>query len=238
MAITEPTTSRVLRGLSATSVDGHAFANVSELPRVAAHRPRQTGNRALDAIRSAAWDEGYQAGTERGAHDGYTAGFERGVAEGRHTGHREGIATAHDEALRQVAAMIASTLDALEAGAREVATRDAVVLDDIESVVVDLAIGLAEAILEREISIVENPGREALARALALAPDAGDLVARMNPGDLARLGEVADLVPGRALELAPDPTVRSGGCLIEAGAARLDARIEAALDRAREVLGS
>ena len=236
MAITDNGTARVLRGSAPEQFDGHAFASVSELPRVAAPRPRPTGNKALDAVRAAAWDEGFAAGHDRGFEAGHREGFERGLAEGRATGHREGMASAQQEALSQLQATVAGALSALESGTADLVGREAITFAEVEQAAVDLAIELAGAILDREVAAADDPGRDGLVRALSLAPDQGDLCAFLHPDDLTLLGDVGDLAPGRSLELVADPTVRRGGCLVEAGSARLDARIDTALQRAREVL--
>lgn len=236
MAITEPASARVIRGMEDDHVGDHPFAAVSDLPRLVAGRPRQTGNHALDAIRTAGWDEGFDSGRAQGAEDGYVAGFEQGLAEGRAAGHREGLETAQAEARRQIEARVADSLDALDVGVADLAGREAVTFAEVEATAVDLAIALAESILDREVATADDPGRDALRRALALAPDHDELVAHLHPDDLEALGEVSDLAPGRALTLVSDPSTRRGGCLVAAGAARLDARIDTALERAREAL--
>jgi flagellar assembly protein FliH len=236
MAITEPPTARVIRRAAIDEMDGHAFGSIADLPRLAVGRPRQTGNRAVDAVRTAAWDEGYAAGLAQGSEEGRAAGFDQGLAEGRAAGHRDGVATAHAEARRQVEATVSDTLAGLGAAAADLVAREAPTFAEVESAAIGLALELAEAILDREITVADDPGRDALRRALALAPDHDALVAHLHPADLERLGEVAGLAPGRDLRLVADPSVRSGGCQIVSGAARIDARIESALQRVREVL--
>jgi flagellar assembly protein FliH len=235
MAITEPTQARVLRGVSSDH-RGHPFVSISDLPRLDAVRPRATGNDALDAIRAAAWDEGFANGRQQGFEAGHAEGIEVGVAEGRTAGYAAGRGSAVADAVAQVRGEVESALVALDAAAAELAGTEAVALADIESTVVDLALSIAQAVLQRELSVVSDPGAEALGRALALAPDHGDLVAHLNPADLDSLGDLADLAPGRSIRLVSDPGVGRGGALVEAGAARLDARLETALERVREVL--
>jgi flagellar assembly protein FliH len=111
-----------------------------------------------------------------------------------------------------------------------------VTLTQIEAMVVDLALAVAGSILDREVATASDPGRDALVRALALAPDHETYLARVHPADLEAITAVAELAPGRTLELVADPTVGPGGCVVEAGSARIDARIDTALARVREVL--
>ena len=237
MAITEPTTARVLRG-AADEVGGHVFSPVGDLPRVSNGRPRQTGNKALDAIRSTGWDEGYADGRERGRQDGHAEGFELGRSEGLVAGRREGVDIAQQEALALIEARVGRAIEALEAAAQDLSQREAATFAEVEHTAIELGLALAEAILDSEVSSATDPGRDALRRALALAPDHDHLTAHLHPADLEGLGEVADLAPGRRLELVADPSVGPGSCVLAAGAARIDARIDTALQRAREALSS
>lgn len=236
MAITDTSTGRVIRGTTPDDFGGHAFASVHDLPRVASGRPGQTGNRALDAIRAEAWDEGYATGHAAGASDGHAVGFEHGLAEARERGYAEGLATAKADAMAEIEARIGSSIEALERAGSDLEQRDAVTLNELEDVVADLALSVAAAILQREIATSTDPGRDALRRALSLAPERESMIARLNPTDLEAIGDVAEMAPGRTLELFADPSIERGGCVIEAGAARIDARIETALDRVREAL--
>ncbi len=242
MAITEPTFSgnpsspsaaRVLRNVD-DRLAGHPFTPIAELPRLQVGRPRATGNQALDAIRSEGWDEGFHEGREEGLAAGRADGFEIGLTEGRAAGYAEGAEAAVDDARRAIEAHLVATLGSLDALAAHLAGREATTFAEVESVAVDLAITLAEAILDRELAVADDPGRDALVRALALAPESGDLVAHLHPDDLAPLGDVDDLAPGRSLRLVSDTSVGRGGCVVTSGAARIDARISTALERVRQ----
>ncbi len=247
MAITEaPTVSttaasgapsgRVIRSAAAEELADHNFAPVSSLPKIEVGRPGPTGNLALDALRAAAWDQGFADGRSNGIDDGYAAGYQTGRAEGHQAGYRDGQSTAAADAVAAIESRLGSALAALDQAAADLAAHDRMVLAQMEQAVVDLALVVAEAVLEREIATAADPGREALQRALTLAPDHQTYLARLNPADIEAMGEYSDLAPGRVVELAADPLVNRGGCVVEAGAARVDARIETALDRVREVL--
>jgi flagellar assembly protein FliH len=226
----------VLRGARTEHIDLHAFVDVDELPRPSVDRPLSTGDARVDAIRAAAWDEG----VSMGAAEGRARGFDEGRLEGIELGRREGFAAGNAEARATAEAVAAervgSALDAMDAAIDDLQRRDAVVVAEIERSVVDLAVGLAAAILQREIAIVDDAGADAVRRALRLAPSRGDVIARLAPGDVDNLLDVATIAPGRNVEVVADPSVAPGGCIVDVGAARIDASIDGALDRARSAL--
>lgn len=227
---------RVLRGPTEARVDGHAFEPVAELPTLRMSRPAPTGDRTIDAVRSAAWDEGLDAGLAEGRERGYAEGFAAGRDDGLAAGHAEGLALGQAGAIDAVRSELRSAIDALDAAAVDLTTRDAVTLADVERTVVDLAVDLAAAILDREATVAVDPGADAIRRALRLAPERGDLVVRLHPADLELLADAGAIAPGRDIELVGDPAIVRGGCLIETAAARVDARVDSALGRARALL--
>lgn len=209
------------------------FRPVTDLPVVESHVHSQQSI-SLDPIRKAAWVSGEREGRAAG----HAAGVEAGRAEGFAAGHAEGLRAGADEGRRAMAASVERCVAALSAATRDLAARDAVALTDIEGEVVDLALDLAAAILQRELAVTADPGRDALVRALSLAPDRGAVLARLHPDDLAALAPDAVEVeaPGRDVRLVADPHVGPGGCVLEVGSCRVDATLAGALERAREVL--
>jgi flagellar assembly protein FliH len=95
---------------------------------------------------------------------------------------------------------------------------------------------IAEGLLGHELRHADARGRDAIARALALAPEAGLVVARLHPDDLAGLPEPENLFPGRDVRVVADSTLNPGDAIVDVGACRVDARLGEALERVREVL--
>ena len=62
------------------------------------------------------------------------------------------------------------------------------------------------------------------------------MVARLHPDDLVAIADAPDLAPGRSLSLVPDAGLRPGDCVVDIAGCRIDARIDHALERIREVL--
>jgi flagellar assembly protein FliH len=165
---------------------------------------------------------------------GYAAGMAVAEAEAHVAAEQAAQRAAAAEARRE--AQLADALDALAAAAEEFRRREAVSLAEIECVVADLALGVARTILDHELSVSANPGREAIVRALVLAPDDCPATARLHPDDVAALGPLEGVGAGRSLVVVADPSVERGGCVVDAAGRQVDAQISPALDRVAAVL--
>jgi flagellar assembly protein FliH len=197
---------------------------LAELDPADVARPRGTrrtgatfNDARADAVRAAVGRAAAEA-TRRGFRDGHDAGYK--------AGHREGARAGREETRAATAA--------LHAAARDVHQRAAADLDEAARTIAAAALELAESIVGRHLETAADPGAEALARALALAPS-GPLTARLHPDDIAILD--TSLLPddGR-VALVADSAVERGGCVVEGGATVIDAQIGPALARARQAL--
>jgi len=168
-----------------------------------------------DALVEAARQEGYAAGFE----EAYSAGYTNGMTD----------AGTHIELLGQLVQRLSAAADVL--AARETTARE-----HIEDQVVATALQIAEVIVGHDLEQPDDRGRNAIARALALAPERGHVTARLHPADIAAIGDPATLVAGRTLEIVADPSLSPGDCLVDVGACRVDARVSDAIVRAHEVL--
>jgi flagellar assembly protein FliH len=160
-------------------------------------------------------------------------GYQDGYEEGRRAGFESGQLRANQE----ISTRMTQTLKAVASAAAQLAAQDAVTLAELDDQVASFAVDVVATLLGRELAMVADPGAAAIARAVALAPARGDLVARLNPADVAKLGEVADLAPGRPLTIVSDASVEQGGCIVEVGPCRIDAQLSPALVRVKQVLG-
>ncbi len=164
---------------------------------------------------------------ESARREGYEAGFEEGYA----AGYTHGI----DDARRHVE-LLGQLVERLDHEANALAARETSVRADLENQVVAVAMQIAEVIVGHELEQPDSRGRDAIARALALAPAHGDVTARLHPADITVLGDIATIAPGRVLAIVPDPTLSPGDCVVDVASCRIDARVSAAVERAREVL--
>jgi flagellar assembly protein FliH len=188
----------------------------------------------LEQVVAAARRRAVEQGAAEGHQAGYAAGLAVAAAEAHVAAEQATQAAAASEALRdaQVAEALALLTSAAEAFSRREATR----LSEIEEVVADLALDIARAVLDRELVLSQNPGREAVVRALALAPEGCPATVRLHPDDVDTLGEVGGLGAGRTVTVVADRTIERGGCIVDGAGRRVDAQISPALARVAAAL--
>lgn len=158
--------------------------------------------------------------------DGRASGYEAGLFEGRER--------ARAEYSRRIEDLLATLEDRVVLATREVTAA----WDRSTELAVELGLAVAEAILGRELEVATDPGRDALERALRVAPMIdGVLRVRLHPEDAALLD------PGRdpqwstaSLVLLPDESIARGDCVVMTDRGDIDATVSAALERVRSVL--
>src|SRR4051812_9193788 len=163
--------------------------------------------------------------------EGFQAGFDRGRAEGYEAGVAAARADVAAEAELQTTAL-RTALEALRGAITDTVAARAVPFAGLEDDVATAAFAIAEAVLDRELAVAKSPGRDAVARAIALAP-AGDAVVRLHPDDATTVGK---LQTGREIRILADPAVERGGAIAEVGACTIDAQLGSALERVRKAL--
>jgi flagellar assembly protein FliH len=180
--------------------------------------------------------------------DERAAALAAGYAEGWAVGQQQALAAAEAEAERraeQQAAMDAaarmrcdSAVAALAEAATQLHQRELPVLDEVGETVLEAALALAAAVLDRELQGLDDTALLALRRSVAPLPGTGPVRVRLSPADHA---ELTQRLPrpsweGRELDLAADPSLRPGEAVAEADGAVVDGSIASALDRARATL--
>lgn len=163
-------------------------------------------------------------------------GFEHGYREGMERAEAEVDAIIGDHRSAHQRCMQAAR--ALETAARDLYGRDTVALEAIEDDVVRLAVALATEIVGRELRSTPEPVRDAIHRALGLAPDRGTALCHVHPDDADVAHQVLSDGPSRRehVEIVPDARVEPGGCVIEIGECRIDAQVGTALERLHKTL--
>lgn len=161
------------------------------------------------------------------------AGFRKGWDAGWRDGHERG----RDEAFQEFTAALSPTLAAIVEVRDQITAADRVTADELAGQLVEFAVQVAEAVIGRELALSSTPALDSLRRALQMAPDRGEIVARLHPDDAAIVESVEHLVPGRVVTTTPDPSVERGGAVVQVGRCRIDAQIGPALQRVRDALG-
>jgi flagellar assembly protein FliH len=151
-------------------------------------------------------------------------------------GYADGLAAGRDEAIAEVRERAEALLGHLDAAVQAHRTRQARTFDELSDDVARFAYATVDALLGRELALAESPVRDAVEHALRFTPDRTAAIVIVHPDDLELLGAVGDLAGARAVEVLGDATVQRGGCVVRAGECEIDARIDAALERVRELL--
>ena len=214
------TRTRVLRGAAAAAIVSTPLTADLGLLRPAPRGGAATAE-ALDAAHREAKEAAARVGYEDGFAAGVTAGTEQGAARAA-----------------ELETALLSALGSLESAAAGLSQRQAATIMDVERQVATLAVEIAAAVIGRELATVDSGGVDAIARALRLAPERADAVARLHPEDAAVVGVLPVAAGDRGVTVVADPSVERGGCLLDVGPCRIDAQISSALDRVREVLGA
>lgn len=231
-----PVRSRVLRGGVATAArSARLDSDLRSTPFAAGH---VVDARLTDPHLQQVVAEATHAAVEQGRAEGHAAGYAEGLAVAAAEA-AEDARRRQDEAQAAAAAQqvqAAAALELLSAVTAALQAREAVAVAEVEGTVADLALELARAVLQRELAVAVDPGRDALARALRLAPEGSPVTARMHPRDLQSLQEVGDVTAGHDLQLVADPAVEPGGCVVDTAGRRIDAQLGPALERVAAVL--
>lgn len=182
----------------------------------------------LPAIDPGVYDPMDVRGNDTARQRARTAGHAEGFAQG----YADGRAAASED----LAGDLSFALTALHGAIEDLARRDAAGLESLQREATELALAIAREVIGREVLTADNPGADALARALRFAPDRGVAVARLHPDDLELISTSDRLATGRDVELIADRSVERGGCILDVGPARIDAQLTPALERIRTEL--
>jgi len=163
--------------------------------------------------------------------DAFRAGHDAGFAAGQAAARAE-MEQSELDGRSRVDAALASLSRSVESTRHSFERRRAELEESIPQLVFDVLVALVG--VESALSV--DPGRQAIARALALDTGSTHANIRLHPDDVATLGELAELESGRTLTVIADSAVERGGALVDIGETTIDSQLSAALDRVRAVL--
>jgi flagellar assembly protein FliH len=197
----------------------------------------------VDLRRTAPMDS---APVERAKESARTAGYAEGWAQGQRAAAQAAQAAQEEQAAQEQAfdarreVALAQSVDAVGRAAAKLENQLMPTLQELQELILEHALELAEAIVGRELSNPEGRGTDAVRRAIAAAPEQGDIIVRLHPDDYRNImGSATDAdynYEGRPVHLRPDPGLRPGDAVAETGSTTVDASIAAAFQRAREAL--
>lgn len=130
----------------------------------------------LEAIRETARLEGLAAGLEEGRAEGHIKGKEAGVLEGKEQGYQEGFAQGEAE-VKRLQSMLMQMVSELEAPVENVAA-------DVESLLLNMVVGLSEKVVGRELSLNKDVLSDAISATIQQLPEAsGSIKLQVNSAD-------------------------------------------------------
>jgi flagellar biosynthesis/type III secretory pathway protein FliH len=135
---------------------------------------------------------------------------------------------------REQAAALTGFVGTIAAAAERIATDRKRMVDEMTSEVADLAFAVVESVLGANLTGPDEL-RGALLKALELVPSNEAIIVRLHPNAPIDPSSLSDLVETTTITVVSDASVVPNGCVVEAGASRIDAQIPTAVDRARRV---
>lgn len=183
-----------------------------------------------EAARVAGAEAGFKAGYQAGYREGWDLAKQEAEAERREREERE-------EQLRQrTERTLKETVAALEGVAHDLADPLASAADALEPELLMLTVSMARHVVMEELSINPELIQRVLARALAQLPVRHHAVrVSVHPQELSVLQAYAESRAENLTWLA-DPSIERGGCLVESGPSRIDARVQTRLSQAIEAI--
>lgn len=111
-----------------------------------------------------------------------------------------------------------------------------------EQDMLDLALGIAQRIINRTVALDPSVIRDVVAQTLEQVRHKRQILVLLNPEDMRRLepdrAALQGVVEGASLYFDEDPQISPGGCVIETESGRIDARLEVQLAAIRAALNN
>jgi flagellar assembly protein FliH len=153
--------------------------------------------------------------------------------------HREGCAKGRAEALDEMRRRLEPLEALLREACRRVASAHQAIIVNAEGELIDLAIAVAGRVLRSELETRREAVVPIVRAALEAAGSRTIMGIRVSPGEYELLAEQRDGFVGslESARIIADPTISSGGCVVEVEAGLIDARLESQLQEAARLIG-
>ncbi|MBN1593360.1 MAG: hypothetical protein JW941_08980 [Candidatus Coatesbacteria bacterium] len=156
-------------------------------------------------------------------------------AQGIKLGKDEGSRHAREEALSVARQEVAATVAAMQRAAQELSKVREKVLNESDTEMLSLVLGVTRLILSREIKTDKTLILEQIRRAARILGEADEIVVKLHPLDLKTAQNSVDsLIPdGKSMRISliADKSIEQGGCMVECDRGSVDARISTQLGR-------
>lgn len=163
---------------------------------------------------------------------GYAAGLRAASEEVAARATR--LEAEHEAALQKGREAVEQAVSLLGAATEALNSRTVPLLRDAQHAIAATAIDLTEAIIGRELGNEKASAQAAIRRALSVVDLAVVHSVRMNPADLALLGDT--VLADAGVTFVPDITLSRGDAITEFPNGYLDARVQTAFDRAKAAI--
>lgn len=188
----------------------------------------------IEAIRQAAYEEGFNQGKE----EGFTQGFE----EGKSAGHKEGLLSGHEEGLNNGFAEGKETSDQQIAMMQQLIEQLhqplANVEKNVEAQLLQLVVQLTQAVTSQEVKTNPDILMSALSLGIkALPANESQTQVLLNPEDINIVEQQfgSEYIAEQGWRILPAPQLPRGSCQIENSTSNIDLSIKS---RLTEVLDS
>ena len=176
---------------------------------------------------------GQKKDAEKAIKDAYTKGQQEGFVKWEKASY-EKARSEFDQQIRDIQEKLATVV-------RDIGESRKTLLNEAQRKVLDIAMIIAQKIINTEISLNPDIILSVIKKALSFIVDRQELVVRVSPDDLETVTQkkdfwtsIAERLDGVAVE--PDNRIEKGGCIIESNTGVADARVTVQLKEVLEVI--
>jgi len=193
---------------------------------------------AVEAEKELARREGFEAGCSQGQKEGYETGYKEGTLAGHEAGYLAGQALGYDQGKQDGYAETKGLISEAVTLLKMAEEKRGEIFQSAELELVELAVKIAEKVIDREVSMDKGIVQRTVHKALMGITQREGLVLRVSPEDIGRLTEGNLLDFGLdSPKIIEDPKLRSGDCIIDCKQGRIDATLNTQLTTVARKLG-
>lgn len=184
----------------------------------------------IEAIRQAAYDDGFAEGKEQGLAAGHAEGFDKGQSDGHEAGVLQGYQAGFEQgeaAVNQVVASWQSLVDHL-------ASPSAQVDHQVEQQLVWMAMQLAKTLIRTDVHLAPDLLLATIKEGISQLPLAEDgVILELHPDDLllVQTAYTAEGCEKRKWTLQPEPSLQRGDVILRSSSSSIDLLLEQRIEQ-------